>query len=391
MTDDLDSCLDVYLAAQQRFDRLRADAARQAGTALADLAYANAYDGPPPEVLDALRDCLSSERSLALQYTPYGGSTITRRLVATDLSAQLPMRLEWRDVIMTPGAMAALNVVFRALRTNEGRDEVIVIVPAWLDYPLYLVNLGLKPVFVQLDAQTLRLDLERIRAAIGPATRAVVLSQPANPTGLVYSAEELNQLGALLEDCSGGRIMLISDECHRDLTFDGQRFVPPAAHYANTCIVYSFGKRFLIQGQRCGYVAVSPRMPGHRDFRERLERFCRIMGFCTPTSVMQLAVARLLAIPSDGSRFASRRQHVLAALDHGGYSYPKPQATFFIYPRVPGGDEEQFTRRLAERGVLVLPAAVFHHSGYFRLALTAPDDHIERAAGVLTALGEIRQ
>jgi aspartate aminotransferase len=178
--------LDRLLALQERFDRLRRDTALRSGRALCDLAYANPYDGPDPAVVAALRDALDSDRALDLQYTPYGGATVTRRLVAQGLSDQYGHRFHFRDVILTPGAMAALNILFRAVRAERG-GEVVVITPCWMDYPLYLVELGLRPVLVPVAPHTLRLDLERLRAALGPATRAVVLSQPANPTGVIYS------------------------------------------------------------------------------------------------------------------------------------------------------------------------------------------------------------
>jgi aspartate aminotransferase len=377
---DLQACL----SAQEKFEQLRKDALLRHGRRLCDLSYANAYDGPSPEVIGAIRQALDAPGILDLQYTPYGGSTITRRLVAQSLSQSHGVHFNWRDIVMTPGAMAALNVLFRAVQTGEWADEVIVVTPCWLDYPLYLSHLHIRPIFVPVESSSLRLDLDRIKQAIGPRTRAVILSQPANPTGVLYTDEELRQLAVLLRSAAD-EILLISDECHRDVLFGDRAFVSPSKHYDSTCIVYSFGKSHFIQGQRIGYVAVSPRMKDGDNVRVLLERLCRIMGFCTPTALMQLAVRNMLGIQPDLSRIAVRRARVVSELVASGYMLAPSEATFFLYPQAPGLDDFAFVEELSAQGVMVLPSSMFHHSGYFRMSLTATDEMFDRALPVLQA------
>jgi aspartate aminotransferase len=377
---DLHACL----SAQERFEQLRKEALLRHGRGLCDLSYANAYDGPSPEVIEAIRQALDAPETLDLQYTPYGGSTITRRLVAHSLSQSHDVHFNWRDIVMTPGAMSALNILFRAVQTGEWSDEVIVVTPCWLDYPLYLSHLHIRPIFVPVESSSLHLDLERIKEVIGPRTRAVILSQPANPTGILYTDEELRQLAVLLRSAKN-EILLISDECHREVLFGDHAFVSPSRHYDSTCIVYSFGKSHFMQGQRIGYVAVSPRMKDGNEVRVLLERLCRIMGFCTPTALMQLAVRNMLGIRPDLSRISVRRQRVISELAESGYALVPSQATFFLYPQAPGLDDFAFVEDLAAKGVMVLPSTMFHHSGYFRMSLTATDEMLDRALPVLQA------
>jgi aspartate aminotransferase len=373
--------IESLLAAQERVDALRDEAMRRSGAALCDLAYPNSHDGVPGEVTEALREALTPGRSLDLQYTPYGGGTVARRLVAESLSTSHGERFHFRDVILTPGAMAALNVVFRSVREGAD-DEVLVVTPCWLDYPLYLENLGLRARLVPVQPRTLRLDLDAIRTALSPRTRAVVLSQPANPTGLLYGEGELRALGDLL-----GRAprppLLVSDECHRDFLIPPHSFVSPLAFHDRGCVVHSFGKTLFLQGQRTGYLAVSPRHPERREYARLLERLMRVTGFCTPTALMQQALPALLPLRPRLEPIVERRARALDALERAGYSVVPSQATFFLYPETPGGDDFAFTERLARRGVLVLPAPVFHHRGHFRLALTARDEMIDRALAVL--------
>lgn len=379
------SDLQPLLAIQEDLDRERAAALRGHGKNLADLAYANAYDGPHPEALAVIRKALDATGSLDFQYTPYGGGTVARRLVAESLRASHGAAYRYRDIVLTPGAMAALNIVFRALKRPGKQDEVVVVTPCWLDYPVYLQNLGLVARFAPVVPSTLRLDLNAIEAALTANTRAVVLSQPANPSGLIYDERELAALATLLR-AQPEPPLLISDECHRNVLFAPEHFVPPTAHYERTCIVYSLGKSLLMQGQRFGYVAVSPTDPEREQLSQQLEQLTRIMGFCTPTSLMQLAVGGLLPLTPPLERFQARREKLLQAFEATGIHCQASQATFFLYPRVPAGGDTPFASRLAREGVLVLPSAVFHHQDHFRVCLTATDAMVGRAIDVLLRL-----
>lgn len=369
------------LSVQLKIDEWRADAVRHGGSRFVDFGYANSYDGPSPETVDVLRRALDTTGSLSLQYTPYGGGAVPRRLVAESLRRSHGLPYHMKDIVLTPGAMAALNIVFRAVREEPG-DEVIVITPCWIDYPLYLENLGLSARLVSVHPDTLRLDLGAIEKALGPRTRAVILSQPANPAGLIYSAEELKMLGELLTS-SASRPLLISDECHRDLVFEGAKFVHPGEFYDKTCVVYSIGKLLCLQGQRLGYAAVSPRHPERDEFSRLLAQMTRVMGFCTPTSLMQLSLAELLRIRPPVDTIAPRRRRAIDILQQAGYELGPSEATFFLYPKVPGGDDLRFVERLSTKGVMVLPAAMFHHRGHFRISLTTDDQALERGLSVL--------
>lgn len=381
----LSPSIEALLAPQRRYEELRRRTVLRVGARIADLGYGNAYGGPAKEVLAALRRALDNAGELGLQYTPYGGATVPRRLAAERLSRTTGLDFDHRGVVLTPGAMAALNLVLRALR-ERGPGEVVVPVPCWLDHPLYLANLGLEARFVPVDPKTLRLDLPAIAAALGPRTVALLLMQPVNPTGLLHDETELRALAQLLRDAPTAPL-LISDESHREVRFGPEPCPSPAAFWERTCVIHSFGKSLRLQGQRIGYVAVPPAMPERAEYIETLETLCRVMGFCTPTALMQLALGDLLEHVPDWSELQSRRARALAALGEGGYDVVPSQATFFLYPRTPDADDWGHAERLAERGVLVLPAPVFHHRGHFRLALTCTDAMFERAAAVFAQGG----
>lgn len=367
--------LAALLDAQERFEALRAHALRRHAGRLCDLAYANAQDEAPEGVREAIARALRGASAADLQYSPYGGATVPRRIVAQQLRETHGAVFNYRDVVLTPGAMAALQLVFRSLRT-EGADEAIVVTPCWLDIPLYLASQGYVVRSARARPEDMRLDLDAIRSLLTPRTRVVVLSQPANPSGIVYRDDELAGLARILEDAPSPPVLL-SDECHRDFAF-GPRVPSPLAHYDDTCVVYSFGKKLFVQGQRIGFVAVSPRMEGGHRYREDLVRWARITGTCTPTALMQRALPELVELRPPIDLVRRRSARLASGLRDAGYELVDPEATFFLYPRVPG-DDLAFCARLAELGVLALPARVFHGEGHVRLSVTATDEVIERA------------
>jgi aspartate aminotransferase len=263
---------------------------------------------------------------------------------------------------------------------------VVIPVPCWLDYPLYALAVDRVPVTVQLRPGDFDLDLDAIVAAVSERTCAVLLSHPANPTGRTYSAGTLAALSDALRDAQarlGCEVTLIADETHRDFT-TRDAYVSACASYARTVLVYSFGKYHFIQGQRLGYVACSPSHPDETDVAADLVRWTRITGLATPTSLMQRAIPRLLSLRYDQSWLEEWRARLTRELTRHGYDVVPADATLFVYVRTPAGwDDFDFAERLAGAGVLVLPAPVFHHAGYFRLALTGSEDMLERALAVL--------
>ena len=385
------SDLEALLGPQERFDEVCAATRRRFGRGLIDLSYANPADGPDDEVRRALRLAIDEEKELGFQYTPFGGRTMTRRLIASKLSQEYGLPFTFGDVIMTPGAMAALNVAFRTLFGPA--DEVIVVTPCWLDYPLYLRNLGVSIRFVG-SRDDKHFDLSAIGRAVNNRTRGIVFSHPGCPTGVVYSREEIQELAALLtsaEKLFGAPVYLISDEVHRHLIWSLQEFHSPLSSYDRSLTVYSFGKALFLQGQRIGYVAVSPRMPEREALRRQLERCTRVTGFCTPTTLMQRAVCRLLDYRPPLAVIADRQEAVRGKLKAFGYEVCDAGATFFVYVKAPIADDVKFAERLAAHGVLVLPSALFHEQGYFRVSVTARSESLLAALTVFERALAVRE
>lgn len=375
--------LEQLLRPLELFEEIRRRAVRL-GDRLCDLSYANPYEGVAERARGALENTLADERLLDLQYSPFGGQTSVRRAVADALTTSHGLPFAFDDIILTPGAMAALHLALRG--SGQPGDQVVIPVPCWLDYPLYARHVGLEPVLVPLADGNFTLDVDAIAGAITARTCAVLLSHPSNPAGQNYDAEALRALAealALAEQRIGRSITLVVDEAHRDFTTLGS-FRSASTLCPTTLIVYSFGKYHFMQGQRIGYIAVSPRHPRRAELSHELVRWVRIAGFCTPTALMQRALPRLLSLRHDYSWVACWRERFVESLSAAGYVTAVPDATLFIYVATPKpNDDFEFIRGLAAAGVLVLPAPLFHHRGYFRLSLTGSERMLVQALPIL--------
>jgi aspartate aminotransferase len=375
--------MESLLRPLEEFEAIRRRTARL-GDRLCDLSYANPYEGVESATRNVLRKALDAERLLDLQYSPFGGQTLVRRAVADDLSARYGLPFAFDDVILTPGAMAALHLALRSV--GEPGAEVIIPTPCWLDYPLYARYLGLTPVLVPLSEGSFDIDVQAIADALSERTCAVLLSHPSNPAGRNYDAASLQALADLLNG-TDQRITLIADEVQRDFVATGD-YRSICQLYDATVLVYSFGKYHFLQGQRTGYLAISPQHPERTRLTAEVVRWTRVMGFHAPTSLMQIAIPELLSLQHDMRHIASWRERMAAELQESGYRVAPADATLFVYVATPHEQEDfAFIRQLAAAGVLALPAPLFHHRGWFRISLTGAERMLERGLAALRRLG----
>lgn len=384
MTQDTD--LDKMLEPLEAFGRLYATTIRRLGPRVIDLSYPSpriCYDTRAYQILSEL---VSQVSVTELQYPPYGGLTRARRSIASALSARYGIAFGFRDITLTPGGASALHTTLRVLFTHE--DQVMLVMPFWTDYPVYLHDLGISAISVRSKPDK-HLDLAAVEAAWTPATRGMIISQPACPTGVVYTASELGDLAALLSMLGkkyGTEPVLISDEVHRDTVWGDVRCTSPLSLYAESLSIYSFGKAWSMQGQRTGYVALSPRMRQREALAASLERALRVSGSYGPTTLMQLVACRLAGLTPETGELAQMQCFARERLATLGFEVVAAEATTFVYVRAPSGDAAGFTSQAADRGVLVMPSNIFHEPCYFRMALNVGRPELERAVARLASI-----
>lgn len=314
----------------------------------------------------------------------------SRAIVAATLRERRGLPFEEDDVFMTNGAFAALAVTLCAT-INPG-DEVIFISPPWFFYEALILTYGGRPVRMKIDPETFDLDLEAIAGAITERTRAIIINSPNNPTGKIYPPSTLSRLASLLTEASernGRPIYLLSDEAYSRIVFDGREYPSPTTFYPNSFLIYTYGKTLLTPGQRIGYIALPPTMPGRGEIREAVFGAQLVTGFAFPNALLQHALPDLERLSIDVEHLQYKRDWLVGALREMGYSVHMPEGTFYLLVRSPIEDDWAFTGTLAAHDVLCLPGTVVEMPGYFRISLTAHDEMIQRALpGFAAAMSE---
>jgi len=344
-----------------------------------DLSLGNPNVEPPEKFRTVLRETIEASGGREHGYPPNTGLADVRRSVAGYLSQEQQVDLSELEVIMTCGAAGALNVILKSIL--DPADEVIVPAPYFVEYNAYTANHGgtLKAVPTRSDFS---LDMNEISAAVTEKTKAVLINSPNNPTGQVYSADELRQLGSLLEDKSRAlnrTIYLISDEPYRKIVYDGIEVPSLFTSYGETIIATSYSKDLSIPGERIGFLAVNPGATYREDLMNAMALANRILGFVNAPVLMQRVVASLQGSQVDVSEYARKRDLICDGLADCGYEFTRPAGAFYLFPRSPIPDDVEFVGALQERLILVVPGSGFGGPGHFRIAFCVDDDTIKNA------------
>ncbi len=344
-----------------------------------DLSLGNPVIEPPAEFKDELRRLASEPMAGMHRYMPNPGYMETRQAVAGSLSEETGLPFEGGDIVMTCGAAAAANVVLKTI-LNPG-EEVIILAPYFFEYLYYIDNHDGVAVVVNTTDQ-FRLDLQAIEQAVTPRTRAIIVNSPNNPSGVVYSSEEIAGLAELLtrkQSEHGTEIFLISDEPYKRIIFDGMDFPQIVPSFDNSIIVTSHAKDLALPGERIGFIAINP------NYQEKEElaggfSFCnRTLGFVNAPALMQHVVRNLQGVSIDPDYYQRKRDFMHTALMEMGYDTVKPEGAFYLYPKAPIEDDVAFTRELLQSNVLVVPGRGFGTPGYFRISYCVEDWVLEGA------------
>jgi aspartate aminotransferase len=351
-----------------------------------DFSIGNPNLEPPTEFKQVMGELLSDAQPGLHGYMSNAGYRETREAVAAFLTKDQGVLIPGENVVMTAGAGASLNVVFKTILDPD--DQVIVPRPFFMEYESYVDNHGGILVTVPTKPD-FHLDIDAIESGICPRTRAVLINSPNNPTGRVYPAESLQALGELLTRKSRENdrtIYLVSDEPYRQIVFGGVHVAPALAAYASTIVVSSYSKALSLAGERIGYLAVNPATPQVCDLMDGLVLANRILGFVNAPALMQRLVARLQGVSVDVSFYQRNRDLLYQTLTESGFNVVKPEGAFYLFPQSPIEDDVAFCREMLEHLVLVVPGRGFGLRGHFRMAFCVSPRTVE---GALPAFREV--
>jgi aspartate aminotransferase len=343
--------------------------------AIFDFSLGNPDLEPPVAVLEALRRVVAANRPGSHGYMPNAGYPEAREAVARKLQKETGLPFTAEDVFMTVGAAGACNVILKSIL--DPGDEVIVLLPYFAEYQFYIANHGGRMVQVETD-ETFLPVVERIRAAITPRTRAILLNTPNNPTGRVYPESVLRDLQSMLAEVAQP-IIVISDEPYKCFVYDGKRQAEVSSFIANTAICSSWSKSQGLPGERIGYLALSPRIQDPAPLRAACAFSNRILGFVSAPAIWQRVMMEVAEETADAAPYEHKRNVLCDALQKIGYEVKPPEGAFYIFLKTPIPDDVEFTKLLAAEGVLAVPGIGFGRSGYVRLSLTIPLERLQKS------------
>ena len=353
-----------------------------------DLSLGNPIVEPPEQFRQELVRLAQSTAPGMHRYMPNAGYPETRQAVAETLAQETGLPFSLNQVVMACGAAGAANVVLRTI-LNPG-DEVIILAPYFVEYVYYIDNHNGVPVIVSTD-QDFQLDLPAIEAAITSKTRGIIVNSPNNPSGAVYSGEQLEALAQLLrrkQEEYGSEIFLISDEPYRRLLYDDLVYPQVFPHYENTIVVNSHAKDLGLPGERIGYIAVHPAYPQREELVDGLIFCTRTLGFVNAPALMQHVIRSLQGISVDVADYQRKRDYLYTQLTEMGYSVVKPQGAFYLFPKSLLEDDGAFVDALQEWNVLTVPGKGFGTPGYFRISYCVEDWVLEGAMKGFAAAAE---
>ncbi|MFQ5463374.1 MAG: pyridoxal phosphate-dependent aminotransferase [Phycisphaerae bacterium] len=330
----------------------------------------------PDEVKAAMTTAIRDDKN---------GYTLTRGIPALRdrIATQLHDEFQWTpDLFVTSGLSGGL---FLALLTciNPG-DEVLMADPYFVSYT-HLVRLTHgQPVLVDhYDGFHLRADL--FEQAITPRTKIILVCSPGNPTGVVYSSEDMR---ALCDVARTHDLLIVSDEIYATLSYDGPNPSPVTFAPERTVLLRGFGKSHAMTGLRMGYAAGPPAII------EQMAKLQQYTFVCAPHPAQLGALAAMETDMSEQiARYKAKRDLVCNEL-YESFSFTRPSGGFYVFPKVPAAypNATAFSDEAVKRNLLVIPGEVFsQRDTHFRISYAASDETIRRGCAVLRELARDRR
>ena len=331
----------------------------------------------PQHIKDACAKALADGFT---EYTAASGIPELRQAIADKFKRENGLTYKPSQIIVSCGGKhSCYNVI---LATCEEGDEVIIPAPYWLSYPEMVKLAGAKPVIIETTDKTeFKVTPAQLRAAITPRTCLFILNSPSNPTGSVYTPEEIKALGDI---CVEKGVLIMSDEIYEHLLYDGAKHKSVAsfsqAHFEHTIIVHGFAKAWSMTGWRLGFLAAPEPIAKAIDAVQS-------HSTSNPTSFAQKGGVAALTGPQDHlpkwlAEFNKRRTFAFQKLNSvPGISCVNAKGAFYLFPNISktGLKSAEFCAKLLEQEkVAAVPGIAFGADDYIRLSYATSLANIEK-------------
>ena len=352
-----------------------------------DYSLGNPSIPAPDYVNQSIRDVLAEMDSLAVHgYTSAVGDFATRKAIADDLNQRYQAAVRPEDLFIGCGAAPELCAVFSALAVPNA--EILAVAPYFPEYKPFAESAGLTFKVVPPDVPDFQINLAAVESMLSPNTQAIIINSPNNPSGVVYTAETLRELGNLLKKKSeafGHPIYIVSDEPYRELTYGCEApFVPNI--YPDTIVCYSYSKSLSLPGERIGYIYVPQQATDAPLLYAAVAGAARAAGHVCAPSLWQKVIARCTHLRPDLASYDRNRRALYEGLTAMGYEMAKPDGAFYLFIKAPGGDAVAFSEKAKQKDLLVVPGDGFGCPGYFRICYCVSFEMIQKSLPVFAQL-----
>ena len=355
-----------------------------------DFSLGNPNVPAPAEVNEAIKEVVDEEDSVVLHgYMSNSGFEDVREAIAQSLNKRFDTHFNYTNIVMTVGAAGGLNTVLKTI-LNPG-DEVLTFAPFFGEYKNYVGNFGGKLVAVSPDTSTFQPKFDEFEKLINKNTKAVIVNNPNNPTGVVYSEETIKKLAKIMEDKQkelGIEIFLIADEPYRELAYDGVEVPYLTKYYDNTIVGYSYSKSLSLPGERIGYLVIPDEADDFENLIAAANVANRILGFVNAPSLQQLVIKKCLDASTDISIYDTNRTLLYDKLTSLGFECVKPQGAFYLWMKTAEPDDVAFATKAKEFNLLIVPGSSFMCPGYVRIAYCVEKAMIERSFAAFEKLAQ---
>lgn len=347
-----------------------------------DFSIGNPNVPAPKEVKEAIIDIVTNEDPVKVHgYMNNAGFPETRAAVAGNLNRRFGTNFTEKNIIMTVGAGSALNVLLKTML--EPGEEVIAFAPYFVEYGNYVANYDGKLIVISPNPEGgFMPKLDEFEAKITPKTKAVIINNPNNPTGVIYPESVIKEMAAIMEKKQkeyGTVIYLISDEPYRELAYGGADVPYLTKYYDNTLVGYSYSKSLSLPGERIGYVVIPDESDNSAEFIDAATIANRVGGFVNAPSLLQLVIARCVDAKCDVAYYERNGKTLYEGLTEAGFECTKPQGAFYMWMKSPIADEKEFVAAGKKYNLLMVPGSSFACPGYVRISYCVSYDQIQRS------------
>lgn len=314
------------------------------------------------------------------KYTQVAGIPELKQAIANKLERENGLCYEPKQILVSNGAKQSLFNVFQAL-IDKG-DEVIIPSPYWVTYPELVAYSGGSNVFIETNEQNgFKITAKSLRQAITPRTKALVLTTPSNPTGMVYTKQELESIAQVLH---GSDIVVIADEMYEKLLYDGE-FVSVGSisqdMFERTITINGLSKSVAMTGWRMGYCASADTTLIKLMTNLQSQCTSNINSITQKASIIALEGGVDTQIEAMRQAFLARRDLAVSSINAiTGLHTLSPQGAFYLFISIGsacGGDSMAFCKQLLEQeGIALVPGSAFGADGFVRLSFACSTEQI---------------